>query len=552
MAGGEEKAVEKAGDADVDMAEGPDLGKSDSDLDDGGNGEKEDMEDSDKDDSEDDDSEDEAKEAAEEAERKALIGEVKGRIASNPYDYQAHVQLIALLRRSSMLEELRAAREAMNALYPLSPAMWQQWAHDETSLIASDADVAKVEALYQRGVEEYVSPSLWQAYLSFLTAHHPAITTRTPEGLKLFRGTAEQALTQAGLHLGEGASVWGTYRGLEMEVLINVRKGEEEGKGGLGEEERTKQATRVRALFHRQLAVPHLQLPATLAAYLAWEEKEGGEKLPADPPPPSSAASPSSPDAQKLPGSVKAAYLKAEKMGGEGGAGGGSGGGAVATFDKSDELMLAYTEYLALEAASGDMPRQQAMHERMVTALPVVFDVWLKYIDLVDHKLKVPSVVRSVYFRAARNCPWVGSLWTRYLLALERLGAADADMAEVFEKALVSGVQSADEYFDIFLTRLDGLRRHLLPPESSKGALKGASLSEDERSKLKDTLRATFERASAFMASYFPDHQQALLQLAGYQAHIEAHLAGAAGATGMVGEGGAAGRGVWEQFVKKH
>ncbi|CAI5975777.1 unnamed protein product [Closterium sp. NIES-64] len=64
--------------------------------------------------------------------------------------------LISLLRRSSMLEELRAAREAMNALFPLSPAMWQQWAHDETRLIASDADVAKVEALYKRGVEEYV------------------------------------------------------------------------------------------------------------------------------------------------------------------------------------------------------------------------------------------------------------------------------------------------------------------------------------------------------------------------------------------------------------
>ncbi|CAI7831757.1 unnamed protein product, partial [Closterium sp. NIES-54] len=541
MAGDDDKAVEKAGDGDVDMAEEPDSEKSDSELDEGGNGKnatndpkKEDSEgDSDGDDSEDDDSEDE-KEAAEEAERKALIDQVKARIASNPYDYQAHVQVPGLssaaLQHAGGFEDctrgderavpalsrhvaaVGSRRDAPHCLVsvPLQPAACCLPAFclrpaaclptacclpaccllhkpflshpvvrdprpstflpvsDSTSHFQSrhssfphhicfslcaetrrDADVAKVEALYKRGVEEYVSPPLWQAYLAFLTAHHPAITTHTPDGLKLFRTTAEQALSQVGLHLGDGASVWGTFRGFEMEVLRKME----------GEVEKTKQAAGVRALFHRQLAVPHLQLPATLAAYLAWEEEEGSEKLPAP-------SSKSSPDVEKLPGSVKAAYLKAEKMvgerrgleerverlegekrraeeeggaaapagggekGGEGGASGGS--GAVATFEKTDELMQAYTEYLALEAASGDMPRQQAMHERAVTGLPVVFDVWQKYIDLVDHKLKVPSVVRSVYSRAARNCPWVGSLWTRYLLALERLGAADADIADAW------------------------------------------------------------------------------------------------------------------------
>ncbi|CAI7751340.1 unnamed protein product, partial [Closterium sp. NIES-54] len=611
MAGDDDKAVEKAGDGDVDMAEEPDSEKSDLELDEGGNGKnatndpkKEDSDgDSDGDDSEADDSEDE-KEAAEEAERKALIDQVKARIASNPYDYQAHVQVPGLssaaLQHAGGFEDctrgderavpalsrhvaaVGSRRDAPHCLVsvPLQPAACCLPAfclrpaaclpacllpaacclpafcllpaaccllhsalfphHICFSLCAEtrrDADVAKVEALYKRGVEEYVvslsppfhlrpllfppppslpphprpcpqflclpppsltqslprslfspsslqfrspilslhvspstrqpystaslmlphpllpclavpsfpsvtpqSPPLWQAYLAFLTAHHPAITTLTPDGLKLFRTTAEQALSQVGLHLGEGASVWGTFRGFEMEVLRKME----------GEVEKTKQAAGVRALFHRQLAVPHLQLPATLAAYLAWEEEEGSEKIPAP-------SSKSSPDVEKLPGSVKAAYLKAEKMVGErrgleerverlegekrraeeeGGAaapagggekvgeGGESGGsGAVATFEKTDELMQAYT-------VCGDMPRQQAMHERAVTGLPVVFDVWQKYIDLVDHKLKVPSVVRSVYSRAARNCPWVGSLWTRYLLALERLGAADADIAD--------------------------------------------------------------------------------------------------------------------------
>ncbi|CAI7885632.1 unnamed protein product, partial [Closterium sp. NIES-54] len=111
-------------------------------------------------------------------------------------------------------------------------------------------------------------------------------------------------------------------------------------------------------------------------------------------------------------------------------------------------------------------------------------------------------------------------------------------------------------YFDVFLTRLDGLRRRLMPPsEPSKGASKGAALSEDEKSKLVAAMRATFERAAEFMASYFPDHQQAQLHLAGYQAHIECQLGTAregapgGGATGAAGE--AAGRAIWEQFVRK-
>jgi hypothetical protein len=32
------------------------------------------------------------------------------------------------------IEKLRQAREAMSELFPLTPAMWQEWAKDEASL----------------------------------------------------------------------------------------------------------------------------------------------------------------------------------------------------------------------------------------------------------------------------------------------------------------------------------------------------------------------------------------------------------------------------------
>ena len=34
------------------------------------------------------------------------------------------------------IEKLRQAREAMNEIFPLTPAMWQEWARDEASISA--------------------------------------------------------------------------------------------------------------------------------------------------------------------------------------------------------------------------------------------------------------------------------------------------------------------------------------------------------------------------------------------------------------------------------
>lgn len=51
------------------------------------------------------------------------------------------------------------------------------------------------------------------------------------------------------------------------------------------------------------------------------------------------------------------------------------------------------------------------------------------------------ALVVPVYARAARNCPWVGVVWGRYLNALERQGAADEQQAAVYTQALGSGLQ---------------------------------------------------------------------------------------------------------------
>lgn len=46
--------------------------------------------------------------------------------------------------------------------------------------------------------------------------------------------------------------------------------------------------------------------------------------------------------------------------------------------------------------------------------------------------LQIASLVKSVYSRAIRNCSWVGELWSRYLLSLERVSATEDELCKVY------------------------------------------------------------------------------------------------------------------------
>ncbi|CAO1941781.1 unnamed protein product [Urochloa humidicola] len=68
-------------------------------------------------------------------------------------------------------------------------------------------------------------------------------------------------------------------------------------------------------------------------------------------------------------------------------------------------------KYLKFEESSGDPARVQVLYERAVSELPVSSDLWTGYTSYQDRSLKVPSVLRSVYYKATRNCTWVAELW---------------------------------------------------------------------------------------------------------------------------------------------
>ncbi|KOM49302.1 hypothetical protein LR48_Vigan08g012900 [Vigna angularis] len=354
-------------------------------------------------DSDDSDSEDEAQ-------QNLLLESLQTELAANPSNYDGHLQYIKLLRRTGDVDKLIRAREAMSELFPLSPEMWHQWIKDELSLSTASRPEAfsRILKLYERGVFDYLSISLWCDYINFVQEFDPMVRQCTPTGISKARDLFESALTAAGLHVAEGSKIWEAYRQYEQAILLTTDDTDAQAK--------EKQVQRIRSLFHRQLSVPLADMSSTLTAYKAWEAEQRNlqdvETI----------------DLVDIYPHVASSYQKALEM-------------YNARFHLEEQILSLnvsdseklqhYMNYLKFEQSYGMPARIQVLYERAITDFPISLDLWLDYTRYLDNTLKVGNIVSNVYSRATKNCPWVGELWIRYMLSLERGHTSEKDLSEV-------------------------------------------------------------------------------------------------------------------------
>ncbi|KAG2248728.1 hypothetical protein Bca4012_087950 [Brassica carinata] len=450
-----------------------------------------------------DDSGESDSESEDEAESNHQIETLESELSANPYNYDAYVQYIKLLRKTANLEKLRQAREAMSAMFPLSPSLWLEWARDEASLASSD-NVPEIVKLYERGISDYQSVSLWCDYLNFLREFDPSVHGYTPDGISKMRNLFERAIPAAGFHVTEGNRIWEGYREFEQGILDTIDKADLE--------ERNKQIQWIRSIFHRHLSVPLKDLSSTLITYKAWELEQGTD------------LDIGSDDLSKVSPQVAVANKKAQQMYSE---------RAhleenISKKDLSDtEKFQHFMSYIKFEQTSGDPTRVQAIYERAVAEFPVSSDLWIDYTSYLDKTLKVGKAITHAYSRATRSCPWTRDLWTRYLLALERGSASENDIYAVFEKSLQCTFSSFEEYLELYLTRVDGLRRRMI----------STSMVETLDYSL---IRETFQQASDYLTPQM-QNTDSLVRLHAYWANLELNI----------GKDLAGARGVWDSFLKK-
>lgn len=72
------------------------------------------------------------------------------------------LQYIALLRKCKMQTRLDAARQAMQARFPLPEGMWLAWLDDE---LAGKLNVDRALELFALAVQDYLSVPVWAVYL---------------------------------------------------------------------------------------------------------------------------------------------------------------------------------------------------------------------------------------------------------------------------------------------------------------------------------------------------------------------------------------------------
>ncbi|KAJ6700516.1 PRE-MRNA PROCESSING PROTEIN PRP39-RELATED, partial [Salix koriyanagi] len=359
-------------------------------------------------------------------------------LSSNPSNYDSHVQYIKLLRKMGEIDKLKQAREAMNNVFPLSSDMWRDWAKDEAS-ISGPEGFTGVEKIYDRGVFDYLSVSLWCDYLNYIQEHDPSVRECSPDGISKARNLFERALTAAGLHVAEGNKIWESYREYELAVLHTIDENDIKAK--------ELQVQRIRNIFHRQLSVPLVNLRSTLLAYKAWEVEQGTD------------LDAKSSEVDGISSHLASAYQKAMEA-----------YNARAQHEEQISMQnLSDTEkfrnfmnYLKFEKSVGDPARVQVLYERAMVDFPISSDLWLDYTRYLDRTLKVGNVLRDVYSRATKNCPWIGELWVLYMLSLERGRAPEKEISSVFEKSLQCTLSTIEEYLDLFLTRVHGLRRRII------------------------------------------------------------------------------------------
>lgn len=400
------------------------------------------------------------------------IQQLELQVASNPYHYDSHVELIKLLRESGDLDKVRQAREGMSKIFPLTQELWSEWFKDEMPLACIPEHKEKVITLFEQAVKDYQSVQLWTLYCQFMMD-----IMEGEDSLEGVRSTFEKAIIAAGLHVTEGSAIWDGYREFESDILESLEQMVSEENKEAMMEKIAAQRERVVSIYKRQLAVPLLGMQGTLREFEDWLE-------------------------DSIPEAVTIVYEK-----------------ALAKLEEclpyEDTLASAktprtteYKSYLEYELKKGDAARIQCLYERAMKENCLVGDMWTEYASYLDSTLKITSVIIGVHERAVRNCPWVSLLWQNYIRALERTQQDKGKIKETLDTALGCGFSISDDYLQLWQCYCDYVRRQV------------DDWSEDGQ-QVKE-LRETFQMATEYLQNYFGKKGDPTNLLDRYWARIEA------------------------------
>nr|XP_006821088.1 PREDICTED: squamous cell carcinoma antigen recognized by T-cells 3-like [Saccoglossus kowalevskii] len=360
------------------------------------------------------------------------------------------------------------------------------------SLTSEESGRDHINALFERAVKDYMCVGIWLEYVQYSIGG-----MAMKDGISNIRKVFERSITAVGLHVTKGATLWEAYREFESILLATIQPGAGQITTAEKQSEIDAQTEKIDALFRRQLSIPLMDMESTYEEYEEWS---------------------TTPIPDHLKHSYQKALLKLKNR-----------------TQYEDALLTAepprlaeYKSYIEYEKSEGEPTRIQCIYERSLEENCLVPELWLDYTKYVDNQLKIGSVSLNIHTRAVRNCPWTMLLWQHYLQSLERYKQPHDKVKETFEKAINSGFSQGSDFFVLWQTYIDYMRRRIDWHSENEVEV--------------EEFRLTIRRAIEYLTEYFGLEADPTCSLHKYWATIEAkHL-----------KNKQAARELWDEVVSVH
>ena len=423
-----------------------------------------------------------------------LVAQLVEYLASNPFAYDSHIQLIKLLHQGFMshvfpdsssrprgnphtydlLQDLRNAREAMSARFALGEELWLDWIRDQQLLANSlDDRIAVMEACQKAVDEESGSMELWLLRANWMLSLYKNANPHDSRILNLTNPPSEDpGWSEEDRAVAREVCSW-------QQMLDVWREGVQETKWRINDSHQlwdrytelllqdlsmTPVMEGIAAMqyhFMDRLTTPHSTWDQTFqqfSTFMSQYDNAAYEETMVQ-------ANEQGADAK-----TKFAAREAQETNLE----------QAKESGNKDAEWTAYTAYVDWELMqyrkkniySFDLV--SALYQRATLHFPTDTTLWEGFVmfltDEITSRSRQGVSVLPVLDRATRHCPWSGMLWAQYLLVAERENRPFSDMEQIKHKATITGTLDAggmEEVLKIHTAWCSFLRRRAFMPDST-------------------------------------------------------------------------------------
>ncbi len=380
-------------------------------------------------------------------------------LAANPFAYDSHVQLIKILHQGllnhcqvqapasyDLLQDLQSARETMSSRFALGEDLWAEWIQDQILLASSLEDRISVMELCLKGVEEEPSSSkLWLLYGQWMLSLYKQANPHDQSVSAMGTIPSRQALSEEDRMVAREVFSWPqmmeVWKRAEQETQWRINDSHlvwdiwtELLMLELASSPLQDAINDTQYHFINRLQTPHATWDQTFQAYSNFVSRYDNAQYEV-----------TMVTANRLGSDAKQTFNLRETREFE----------IMRASEKNDKdaELRAYSDYIDWELSQSRKKHcfkfelANAIYQRATLRFPSNSELWEGYAmflveEITTHRRRDMSAL-PILDKAARHCPWSGTLWSQLLLSAETRNLPFPDIGDIKHKATSTGLLDA-------------------------------------------------------------------------------------------------------------